>query len=283
MDLTMSATVLLVDDEEPIRELAERTIGESHPHLELTTLASPDEALAHLERGSVDCVVTDYSMPGTDGLAFLEAIRERDPHLPVVFFTGRGSEALASEAITAGVTDYIRKEPGARVFERLGSRIETLVRVRRAERAAREADRRVAELFDRISDAVLSLDDEGRVVHLPREAERLFGPLATLAGERLAEAVPSLRESAFEGLVKAARTTGRNQSLEFDIDGGEDDRRVAVTAYPAADGISVFVQDLTPLKERDEEIRELADELEGVETQFRTLTTKLSRPVPPNR
>ena len=200
MDTTMSANVLFVDTEAPIRELAERTIGESHAHLRLTTLASPDEALTHLDSESVDCVVTDYSMPGTDGLEFRKDIRERDPRLPVVFFTRRGSEDLASEAITTGVTEYIRKEPGAHVFERLGSRTDALVRVRQAETAAREAD-----------------------------------------------------------------------------------RRVAVTASHDDEGVSVFVQNLTPLKERDEEMRELAEELEDIETQFRTLTTKLSRPVPPSR
>lgn len=200
MDTTMSADVLFVDNEAPIRELAERTIGESHAHLRLTTLASPDEALTHLDSESVDCVVTDYSMPGTDGLEFRKDIRERDPP-PSPWCSSPAAGARTWPARPSRpASPGIRKEPGAHVFERLGSRTDALVRVRQAETAAREAD-----------------------------------------------------------------------------------RRVAVTASPDDDGVSVFVQNLTPLKERDEEMRELAEELEDIETQFRTLTTKLSRPVPPSR
>ncbi|MFC7227698.1 response regulator [Salinirubellus salinus] len=278
MDPTIHpTTVLFVDDEAGIRDIATRTLGESHPHLDLTTLASPEAAFEHMEHGDVDCVVTDYAMPEMDGLDFLEAIRRTDPDLPVVFFTGRGDEVVASEAITAGVTDYILKEPGTRAFEMVGARVDNLVRVRRAERRARETDRRVRELLDRISDAVLSLDEDGRVTYLNEGAERLFGSFDDLEGADL----PSLLDGGFERLVEEARTSGLSRSQEFELDEG--DRSVAVTAYPSDDGMSVFVQDLTPLQSREAEIERLRVRLGDSESKFRTLKTKLSRPVPPNR
>jgi CheY-like chemotaxis protein len=278
MDSTPSpAAVLFVDDEAGIREIATRTLGESHPHLDLTTLASPEAAFERMEHGDFDCVVTDYAMPAMDGLDFLEAIRRTDPDLPVVFFTGRGNEEIASEAITAGVTDYVLKQPGTEVFETLGARVDNLVRVRRAEHRARKTDRRVRELLDRISDAVLSLDEDGRVTYLNDGAERLFGSFDDLEGIDL----PSLLDGGFERLVGAARTTGMSRSQEFEL--ADSDRSVAVTAYPGDDGMSVFVQDLTPLQSREAEIERLRVRLGDSESKFRTLKTKLSRPIPPNR
>jgi PAS domain-containing protein len=167
------------------------------------------------------------------------------------------------------------------VFQVLGSRIENLVRVSRAEARAEAADRRVRELFDRVSDAVVGLDAAWDVTYVNEGGESLFGPAAELEGERLTEAVPALRDSGFERLLDVARETGISQSREFEMAAG--DRSVAVTAYPGADGMSVFVQDLTPLKSREAEIEQLRVRLDDTESKFRTLKTKLSRPVPPNR
>ena len=274
-------TVLFVDDDPATRDLAERSVERSHPHLDVTTLASPGAALEYLESESVDCVVTDYAMPRMDGMAFLEAIRRTDAELPVVFFTGKGNEEVASEAIAAGVTDYIRKEPGTQVFQVLGARIENLVRVSRAERRAAAADRRARELFDRVSDAVLGLDASWRVTYLNEGAESLFGPEAEVTDRNLLAEFPALRDSAFEALVDDALESQRSQSQEFVLPVGE--RSVSVTAYPSQDGVSVFVQDLTALKERDDEIAELSLELEETNSMFRTLKEKFSRPIPPNR
>ena len=57
----------------------------------------------------IDCIVSDYEMPGMDGLVFFDAVRAEHPNLPFILFTGQGSEELASTAISAGITDYMRE------------------------------------------------------------------------------------------------------------------------------------------------------------------------------
>jgi PAS domain S-box-containing protein len=70
---------------------------------------SVGDALELLADGGIDCVVSAYQLPegDEDGLALLSRIRETRPTLPFVLAPSSGSEALASEAIGAGVTDYV--------------------------------------------------------------------------------------------------------------------------------------------------------------------------------
>lgn len=51
-------------------------------------------------------------MPGLDGLDVLERVRGEYPDLPFILFTGKGSEEIASDAISKGVTDYLQKGGG---------------------------------------------------------------------------------------------------------------------------------------------------------------------------
>jgi CheY-like chemotaxis protein len=127
--------VLLVDDDERFAELASTYLEHSG---DVTVVTEPDAAagLDRLDDGGIDCVVSDYEMPETDGLTFLESVRADRPDLPFVLFTGKGSEEIAAEAIAAGVTDYLQKGTGTDQYTVLANRIERAVDAYRAERAA---------------------------------------------------------------------------------------------------------------------------------------------------
>jgi len=73
-------------------------------------------------------------MPAQNGLEFLETIREEYPDLPFILYTSRGSEEVASEAISAGVTDYLQKEAGTGHYELLAKRITNAVDQYRAQK-----------------------------------------------------------------------------------------------------------------------------------------------------
>jgi CheY-like chemotaxis protein len=116
--------VLLVDDDVDFATLASEFIGHEHDNVDLETVTDPAAGLDRLRRSPpVDCVVSDYRMPPTNGIAFLDDVRELDPEVPFLLFTGRGDEEIAAEAIQAGVTDYIRKRGTAAQFAFLVDRI----------------------------------------------------------------------------------------------------------------------------------------------------------------
>ena len=119
--------VLHVDDEPAFSDLVRQFLERRADNLSVTSASSVDDAVEALERGRYDCVVSDYDMPTMNGLEFLEHVRAEQPALPFILFTGKGSEEIASEAISAGVTDYVQKG-GADQYTVLINRIENAAR-----------------------------------------------------------------------------------------------------------------------------------------------------------
>ena len=130
-----------MDDDPGFSDLAAELLEREDEELAVETATSASEGLDRLADGGFDCVVTGYDMPGRDGIEFLEAVREEHPELPFVLFTGKGSEAVASETISAGVTDYLQKEAGTEQYAVLATRIRNVVtRYRRERELQRNSD-----------------------------------------------------------------------------------------------------------------------------------------------
>jgi len=115
--------VLHVDDDPEINDLTKTFLERVDDDISVVAETSVVTALDRLGDDGFDCIVSDYEMPNTDGLEFLEIVREEHPDLPFILFTGKGSEEIASEAISAGVTDYMQKGAGAEQYEMLANRV----------------------------------------------------------------------------------------------------------------------------------------------------------------
>ena len=133
-----SIRILHVDDQPEFGTLVQRFLEREDGRFEVTTAQDVATGLDRIDSEPVDCVVSDYDMPEANGIEFLERVRERHPSLPFVLFTGKGSEEVASEAISAGVTDYLQKGGGTSQYAVLANRIGNAVEQHRAtERADR--------------------------------------------------------------------------------------------------------------------------------------------------
>ncbi|QOS12666.1 receiver/sensor box protein [Haloferax gibbonsii] len=124
--------VLLVDDNESMVELSATFLERELDDVETETYTDPVSALDELTDGAYDCVVSDYDMPVMDGLELLTAARERGIEIPFVLFTGKGSEEIASRAISAGVDEYLQKG-GPEEYPVLANKVSNLVEKHRAE------------------------------------------------------------------------------------------------------------------------------------------------------
>jgi PAS domain S-box-containing protein len=134
--------VLHVDDDLEFADLTAEFLHRESDRMTAVTVRSPAEARQYLADETVDCIVSDYEMAPEDGIEFLESVREEYPDLPFILFTGRGSEAIASEAISAGATDYLQKGTGTSQYAVLANRIENAVSQYRAQHRSGEENRR---------------------------------------------------------------------------------------------------------------------------------------------
>jgi len=131
--------VVHVDDDPDFAALAATYLEREDDRITVETATCAERGLEHLAERDVDCIVSDYEMPGTNGIEFLEAVRGERPELPFIFYTGKGSEAVAGDAVSAGATDYLQKGDGTGHYTVLANRIANAVEQYRSKR---ETDRR---------------------------------------------------------------------------------------------------------------------------------------------
>lgn len=104
----MSQRILVVDDEEQIRQLL--SIYLSKQGYEVETAASSAETMRLITQETLDLVVLDIGLAQEDGLGLLSTIKAQYPHLPVVMLTGMGFvEELLQEANQKGAQGYVSK------------------------------------------------------------------------------------------------------------------------------------------------------------------------------
>jgi CheY-like chemotaxis protein len=115
--------VLLVDDDPPILELTAAYLKHELPHLKVTTVPSAAAALSHLDETRPDAIVSDYDMPGCDGLEFLDIIREEYGEIPFILFTNASRADLPTAVESWSRTSYQRKSAGSTQFEILAERV----------------------------------------------------------------------------------------------------------------------------------------------------------------
>jgi len=101
--------VLHVDDEQIQLSQVKIFLETLDPSLKVTSTASPVEALKQIRNDSFDCVVSDFVMPGMNGIEFAQNVREMED-VPLILYTGQGSEEVAEAAFAVGIDDYLRKE-----------------------------------------------------------------------------------------------------------------------------------------------------------------------------
>lgn len=165
--------VICVDDEPSFAALTAKQL-ERKSNVEAQGFTDPNEALAAVSE-SVDCIVSDFDMPGMDGLELLETIREEHPELPFVLFTGKGSESVASEAISKGVTEYLQKSTRGGQYDVLANRVENAIEGYRTKRQLESQRSLVDRIVETMPYGVVVHDATGDVVVANEHARSIIG------------------------------------------------------------------------------------------------------------
>jgi PAS domain S-box-containing protein len=218
---TTPVKILHIDDDQSVLDLTRSFLNKELDAPRITTVTDPEAVLDRLRDETVHCIISDYDMPGRDGLELLQEVREQYPDLPFILYTGKGSEEIAADAINAGVTGYLQKG-GPDQIQRLANR---------TQHAAMEYCRRIES--ERYSTVLRALGYPVYVVNEAAEFEYVNQEFVELTGYDRDEIIgsgPGLIktdkgvEKANDILAEIVSSSGPNeQKFEVDIHSADGD------------------------------------------------------------
>ena len=180
----MSLKFLILEDSILDAELITALLAESEIECESIQVKTRSEFQVALERGGFDLILSDYSLPGFDGISALVMARQLCPDVPFIFVTATMGEEVAIETLKGGATDYVLKQR----LERLIPAVERSLREAAERRARVVADEYVVVRVLRVATRRRAYQDVcvGRRIVLPSQLtqEDAVEPSAVLAGSR---------------------------------------------------------------------------------------------------
>ena len=243
---------------------------ERDDRFETGVATSASEGVDRLTGAEFDCVVSAYGLPDRDGIEFLETIRERGLELPFFLFTGEGSEEIASNAISAGVTDYFGKKSGTEQFPVVTNRIDQAVETFRTERELDATRRRYRKLVEQNLVGIYVIRD-GEFVYVNPKLAAIHGydretvvgmpVLDLVAPEERDRVEENLRRRLEQGVeeiqYRTVGLTGDDERIDIELHGS----RIEYGGEPEIIGAEL---DITEQKEYERE-------LEASEAKYRSL------------
>jgi PAS domain S-box-containing protein len=210
--------------------------------------------LQALDQRTFDIILSDYEVPGFDGLAALELAKERRPEVPFLFVSGAMGEELATETLKRGATDYVLKDR----LSRLVTAVERALSEAEERRERRKAEERAVNLLESLADGYVVLDHEYCIGYLNAAFEKLVGK----SREELLnhELCTSLPEHSCRSLKSQLRPVlDRGETIEIEHAVPEWDRVFLLKATPADGGVCIQFREITEAR-RSESALKTAEE-----------------------
>ena len=266
-------TILAVDDDASLLDLTATFLERERDRFEVLTRTRADEAVSELSTGEidVDAIVSDYDMPPMNGLEFLEEVRAQYPDMPFILFTGKGSEEIASRAISAGVTDYLQKETGSSQYSVLANRLLHAVEKYRTRRELERSERKFSKLVENSSDFISIVSAEGRFEYVSPCKHIIGYPREELIGDSVFNYVhPEDRKEVMETFFEAVEDPEIDPVVEFRLNSSDDETRVIESRGTnllddeIVSGFVVNTREITALKERERDLKRRNEQLNNI-------------------
>lgn len=265
-------SILHVDDDAALTDMVATFLERTDEQFAVETAANATEGLDRLDDATFDCVVSDYDMDERNGIEFLRAVRQQYPQLPFILYTGKGSEEVASEAISAGVTDYLQKESGTSQYQVLANRIRNAVERTRVRSRLADRERHLRLFFERSPLGVIEWDESMTVARMNEKAEEILGyDEATLRGEPWTTIVTESARDKLEPVLTAFKENegGLHHVNENVRANGERiicEWHNRVVTDEDGEVVSLFsqFQDVTERRQQTRRLRTLIDNLPGM-------------------
>jgi PAS domain S-box-containing protein len=239
--------VLLVDAKDAAAALEKRQLERAG--FQVLTAAQVSEALRILGENEVDLLVVDQEAGQTGGIELYRQIRDAGHQVPAVLLAAGVDEASAIQAVRAGFLDLIIKSD-----DYLGPLVEAVQRVSdriRMEAQVAESKSRLAGIVNSAMDAILLLDEQGRITMFNPAAEQLFQTeSAEASGQPAARFIPGIVET-LRSVKDSDATPSRLETRGMRAGGGAVELEISVSRMDAGGRrfAIVIARDVTQRKE----------------------------------
>ena len=179
-----------------------------------------EEAVRKFESESPDLVLLDIMMPVMDGFEAARRIKAmtRDRWTPVIFLSALNRDENLVEGLDAGADDYLTKPINFVVLE---AKLRSMQRSLALQQQSIESLRRVQTISDNVLDAIITSDEDGKIVSVNQSTERIFGwSSAEMVGKNISMLMPATAASGDEeavrnfGSVNLQLTIGQEREIE---------------------------------------------------------------------
>ncbi len=259
----MPTTVLVIDDEEIIRQSVNRDLSDAG--YDVTTATGGWEGLALFRQEEFDAVITDLVMDDMDGIEVLEKIKKLSPKTVVIILTGFANVNATTSALRIGADDFISKPCSADDLKlRLTRSLEKQVLAARI----KESEEKYRQFIEGTNNLVLQINPEGLCTFVNHAARNILGiEPDDCVGHSILDFIHPDDRSATEEIFQALlRGEQQNLTLEnriLNIKGGIHDMLWTINLHHGSDGrvkaINSTVRDITERKESENQIWQLAN------------------------
>jgi len=166
-------TLVIIEDEEAHFSLMKRAIAKEFPHASVYHFQEANTCLELLDSIIPTVIITDYLLPGMNGIEFLEALSQNDRDIPVIMITGQGDENVAVRAMKLGAVDYLVKSGD--FFTLLPTVVEKVVRKNRLEQSLLKSEKRFQDMAENTSDWIWEMGAQGKYIYSNPVVEDIIG------------------------------------------------------------------------------------------------------------
>jgi PAS domain S-box-containing protein len=181
--MTDSPLLILYVDIEPLDLSLYRDYLETQDVI-MEIAESGNQALQKITGSRFDAIVSEYQIPGMDGIEFLKEVRRREPDIPIILFTGHDREEVVIKAIENGADFYVQrrgKQPPH--LKELTLNIKAALKQRKEKKALRESELRFQSLIQNSSVIIRILDKDGKIIFDSPSSSIILGyPEGSLIG-----------------------------------------------------------------------------------------------------
>lgn len=166
-------TLVIIEDEEAHFSLMKRAIAKEFPYASVLHFQEANTCLEQLDSIIPTVIITDYLLPGMNGIEFLEALSLKDRDIPVIMITGQGDENVAVRAMKLGAIDYLVKSGD--FFTLLPAVIERVIHKNRLEQSLLKSEKRFQDMAENTSDWIWEMDPQGMYIYTNPVVEDIIG------------------------------------------------------------------------------------------------------------